>query len=179
MPLKGAVSEKSEDNMVDELKKALSKYTIEAITKQNFREVFEVYDTNQEFFLLTQGKKATIESSITDIVAMPPNFDVKQKIYISIWIDDKAVGVLDLLKGFPEQSCIWIGLLLIRGELQCRKIGSSVVNAVLSAAKIEGYTSVQIGVIENNIKGIAFWEKHGFKHIRTKENIIVMEKRVV
>ena len=165
--------------MLNEIKKDLIGYEIATITKQNFEQIFEVYDTNQDFFLLVQGKKATIESSIGDVDALPLNCNIDQKVYISIWQDYKVVGILDLIKEYPEQTSFWIGLLLIHGSLHGEKIGNRIVDAVLNAAKIAGYKSAQLGVIESNIKGIAFWQKHGFDIFRHSANIVVMAKRIL
>lgn len=70
---------------------------------------------------MTQGKKATKESSINDIDSMPPNFDATQKTYISMWSEGKVIGFLDLLSGYPKQAHLWIGLLLIHGDLHGKK----------------------------------------------------------
>lgn len=49
-------------------------------------------------------------------------------------------------------------------------------------------SAVQLGVIENNLLGIRFWVKHGFKRIRESRNssdsanplnIVIMEKRIL
>ena len=164
--------------MLNELRNQLTEYEILTITKQSFKQVFEVYENNQEFFLLTQGKKATIESSICDIDALPPNCDIDQKIYISIWEDGRAVGVLDLIMNYPEKSSLWIGLLLISSKLHGRKIGSRLVSAVLSAAKEVGHEFAQLGVIESNIKGINFWQKHRFEASRHNGDIVVMTRHI-
>ena len=165
--------------MLDEIKKQLAEYKVIVITEQNFEQVFEVYDTNQDFFLLTQGKEATIESSSNDMMAVPPNCDIQQKVYISIWKDGQAVGVLDLITGYPERTCFWIGLLLVHGSLHGKKIGSRFVDAVLYAAKEAGYESAQLGVIESNVKAIKFWQKHGFDVFRHSGDIVVMKRGVV
>jgi len=163
--------------MLDELKKQLSDCEITTISKHNFEQVFEVYDTNQEFFLLTQDRKATLDSSINDIDAVPPNCGAEQKVYVSIWKSGKIVGVMDLIEGYPEETAFWIGLLLIHGDMQGKSIGSKIVRAVLNAAEASGYESAQLGVIENNAKAISFWQKHGFNVLRYSGNIVVMARR--
>ena len=165
--------------MIDEIKKQLPEYEIVPITRQTFERIFEVYATNQDFFLLVNGINATIENSISDIDAIPPDTSVEQKIFIGIWEAGKVIGVLDLILGYPEQTSVWIGLLLIHGKLHNKKIGSRIVNAVLDAAGTAGYQSVQLGVIESNTKGMAFWQKHGFDALRYDENIVVMAKHTI
>ncbi|MCL2527032.1 MAG: GNAT family N-acetyltransferase [Defluviitaleaceae bacterium] len=163
--------------MISQIKKQLSEYKIEPITKQNFEQIFKVYDSNQDFFLLTQGKKATIESSIGDIGAIPPSCTLGQKIYLGIWENDEVISILDIIIGYPEETCLWIGLFLVHGSFHSKGIGSKLIQAVFKAAKEAGYTLAQLGVIENNVKGIAFWQRHGFAVTRHSGDIIVMEKK--
>ena len=172
-------SPRREISLLNEIKNQLIDYEIITITSQNFEQIFEVYDTNQDFFLLTQGKKATIESSISDIDALPPNCKINQKIYIGISKDGMAVGVLDLIEAYPEQTSFWIGLLLINASLHGKKIGSRLVEAIFAAAKVAGYKFAQLGVVENNIKGINFWQKHGFNILKHSGDIVIMERPVI
>lgn len=165
--------------MIEELKKCLSGYDIIPITTQNFEQVFPVYDANQDFFLLTQGEKATVENSISDVDVAPKNIDISQKTYVGIWMEDSVVGVLDLLEGYPDETSLWIGLLLVHSDLHGKKIGSGITNAVLKAAKMLGYKSVQLGVIENNAGGLAFWKRQGFNFARQHKNVVVMGKELV
>jgi len=168
----------SRQNFLNKIKGWLDGYEVMPITKQNFGQAFEVYNTNQDFFILTQNKEATIESSIIDIDAIPPNCTMEQKIYVGIWQGGKITAVLDLIENFPEQGSFWIGLLLVHGSLHGKKIGSNIVNAVLNAAMSAGYKSVQLGVIENNAKGISFWQRHGFEIIRRSGNILIMASQI-
>jgi ribosomal protein S18 acetylase RimI-like enzyme len=164
--------------MIDEYKKQLVDYDIATVTRENFNRVFEVYNTNQDFFLLTQGKEATIESSIDDVSALPPGCSIGQKIFISLSKENRAVGVLDIIMEYPDQDSFWIGLLLIRGDLHGKKIGSGIITATLNAAKAVGYKSAQLGVVENNTKAVNFWQRHGFNILRHSGNIVVMALRL-
>ncbi len=164
--------------MFDEMKRQLSEYEIVPISRQNFEKIFEVYETNQPYFLLTQGDKASIESSVGDMDALPPDCVVEQKMYVSLWKNGKAVGVLDLIEKYPEPTGFWIGLLLIHGDLHGQRLGSEVVRAILNAGKAAGYRSAQLGVIENNIKALSFWQKHGFERFRHSGNVVVMARPI-
>ena len=165
--------------MLEVIRKQLIEYEIAIITRENFEKVFEVYNTNQNFFLLTQGSKTTVESSINDIDALPPTCDVSQKIYVSICEQDKIIAVMDLITGYPEETTIWIGLLLIHGDMQGKKIGSRIVNAVLDAAYATGSKSAQLGVIESNTRAVVFWQKHGFEIFQQSDNIVIMARKLV
>lgn len=173
--------------MKETLKSLLHAFEIIDITASNFEPVMAIYDSNHAFFIQTEGKEATLENSLQDIHAIPPGFEIANKIYVGIWENGEIVGVLDMLLGYPAAHCVWIGLLLIHGHLHGKRYGSRIVMAIFAAAKIDGYTSIKLGVIDNNETGIRFWDKHGFKKIRestTERNgvtplrIVVMEYQI-
>ncbi len=164
--------------MLDELKKRLIAYKIAPMSAQNFEIAFEVYNTNQKYFLLTRGKQATIENSLGDIEALPPGCNATQKVYISICENGKPAAVLDLIEKYPDETCVWIGLLLVHGERHGKNTGSKIVSAVLTAACALGYRSVRLGVVESNTKALAFWQKQGFTVFRQKENVVLMDRTI-
>jgi len=173
--------------MLGEIRKLLSFYEIKEISEQTCEEIMEVYDTNQEFFLLSGGKVATPEDCKRDASATPPDFHRSNKLFLGIWKSGNCVGVMDILVGYPGADCVWIGLLLIHGQLHRNRMGSEFAEAIIKATGNVGCNRVQLGVLENNIKGRAFWTKLGFEKIReanaaTENNpqrkIIVVEKLV-
>ena len=54
-------------------------------------------------------------------------------------------------------------------------IGSSLVNEAMSALKREGINKVALLVINENEKGNAFWEKHGFT---TRDDLVYRNKAI-
>jgi len=165
--------------MLDKFKMQLTGYELRKIERPDFGQVFDVYSSNQDFFLLTDGKPTTIETSINDTEAVPPGCDINQKLYIGMWKGDKPIAVLDLIIGYPTPTHIYIGLLLIHGDFHGKKIGSEILRAILYASKIAGYEAIQLGVIDSNTKGIKFWHSHGFEIIRTAGNVVVMERPIL
>jgi len=76
--------------------------------------------------------------------------------------DGEMVARLALQPGFHS---VWIGLLLVHGGIQGKPVGTITATAIFSAAKSAGYSEIKLGVIDTNVKGIAFWEKMGFMQI--------------
>ena len=172
--------------MIAEIKNLLLEYEIKTITLENCEDVMEVYNTNQDFFMLSSGRAATIEDCRNDINTVPP-FSFDEKVFVSLWRDGCCVSVLDIIVGYPKEAYIWIGFLLIHGEWHRKQIGTEIVNAILKAAENKGCVCVQLGVLEDNEKGRKFWEKLGFEKIREskieeegkpEQNIIGVEKQV-
>ncbi len=174
--------------MLDELKKHLSDYEIKTLTTTNCENIMDIIVTNQSYFILTDDAPADINNCKEMAVALPPNLSLKDKYFIGFWKNSQAVAALDFYTGFPNKSCIWIGLLLVHGNLHGKSIGSQIVKAILNASQFLGYEAVQLGVVDNNLNALSFWEKLGFGKVRESKvkregkpdwNIIVMEKRIV
>jgi len=93
------------------------------------------------------------------------------------------VAVLDLLLGYPEPSCVWIGLLLVHGALHGIGHGGRIADAVEEAAANAAFEKVQLGVVRENEPGLRFWRKRGFVALRESQteraqHLIIMEKRL-
>jgi len=173
---------------INQLIKNLNGYEIEPITRDNYVEVGEVFTTNPEFCLLSEGKKGGAENVLQEIDEGPSGFNLDNKFFVSLRKDGRIIGILDLLKGFPAPDCMWIGLLMVHGDMHDRSIGSKIVKGVLKAARDSGHRRVQLGVIEANVKALKFWQKMGFEKIHEKKveqknigvlKIIVMEREVI
>jgi len=164
--------------MLIPLQKYLNNYEIKSVTPETFPQIFSVYESNQAFFMLVNGKKATPENSIGDITAIPPNCTTAQKLFVGIWRDDEPIAVLDVITDFPDKQSIWIGLLLIHGDLHGKHIGKKITDALYTSVHDCGYQSIKLGVVENNEKAIAFWTKQGFEYSKKSENIIIMNKLI-
>ncbi|MCL2463347.1 MAG: GNAT family N-acetyltransferase [Defluviitaleaceae bacterium] len=170
----------------DSLRERLGGYEIIPVTRENFGRAMEIYGSNREFCLLSEGKEAEFDDCVKDVDAVPPGFDINDRLFAGLWRGGEIVAVLDLLRGYPEKSIVWIGLLMVRGGLHGMGIGGEIAEAVAGAAKAAGYEAIQLGVMENNAPGLGFWRKHGFGKIRESEmerngaeprKIIVLERR--
>lgn len=165
--------------MMSEFAKELPFYEIVAVNENNYQEYLvqlrEIYETNSSFFLLTEGKIASEQSMINNIFSLPPNFDRANKFHLVLLENGLAVGLLDLLAGYPKEDFLWIGLLLINVHKQNKAIGSNIVTATLKAAQKSKFSLVRLGVIKQNIRGLRFWKKMGFVEIDKSDNIVILE----
>jgi GNAT superfamily N-acetyltransferase len=175
--------------MLNEIKKRLPAHEVIPITRETFTQVWDVYATNEEFFMITEGRMVTMDSSVADTETIPPGYDASQKLYLGIFdeVSGKPMAVMDLLHGYPDGNCVWIGLLLVHGDYKRKRVGSILTEAVCEAATAKGSTSVQLGVVAANEAALIFWESCGFRELRkataniaghNKTDIVVMEKRL-
>ena len=154
--------------MLRKLQSVLQNYKLIPITKDNYNDAAIIYATNQDFFLLTEGKKAAATDILESVAAVPNGFDHNSKYCVGIWNNDSIIAILDFLVGYPTRDCIWIGLLLVHGELQGQSVGSDIIKALIKASKSASFKEVRLAVIDENKRGSNFWKKVGFSQIETK-----------
>jgi len=158
--------------MINALRSLFNEYEIKSINAQNFHEVWGVYESNHKFFVATSGSEATVERGLKDLENIPPNFDIEKRISWGFFEDGKPMAFLAALDGFPDVNCFYIGLLLVNQNLQKKGVGSKIIKALVEAAKVNGYTSLQLGVLGINKTAVEFWEKQGFEVIGSTDEVI-------
>ncbi|SHJ00159.1 GNAT family N-acetyltransferase [Lutispora thermophila] len=94
-----------------------------------------------------------------------------------VGIFSNSVGnLIGVLKGridYDHSDEAWITSFIIKKDYRNEGIGYKTINAFISFMnKTYDVKKFNAGVISKNDKGINFWIKAGFKHIRTIENYI-------
>lgn len=173
--------------LLDDIKQNLKLNFLE-IKENKYNDIFELYKGNEEYAKLSNNYPISMENTKKDVENIPPFTDVTHKYFLSIYNDNnELVAVLDIIDEYSFQSknnksAIWIGLLEVDISKHSIGLGSLIVNELLDACKSNGKTIVQLGVIKDNIRGLAFWQKIGFKTFREENNrafdLFLMEKSI-
>jgi len=145
-----------------------SGYETHPITKANCEQVIDVYNSNRDFFMLTEGKPATLAGCIENIDAIPPGLDPQNKHNIGFWEGEECIAILDFLVGYPTPDYLYIGLLLVHANMHGKGAGKKIIKSMLTEANRHGLKIARIAVNTKNTSGIAFWSKLGF--VKTGES---------
>ncbi|WP_197034507.1 GNAT family N-acetyltransferase [Streptobacillus canis] len=146
---------------------------LKRLNKDDADEILRIYESNDEYFKICPPEPSN-ESVLNDMVMIPEEFDINNKKFLGIFIEERLVGVLDLLEGYPTKEVLWIGLLLIDKNFQNKGIATRVLEEFVYNM---GYETIRLGYIDVNVKAERFWKKNGFaKEIKKVDNVIVVEK---
>ncbi|MEM7469980.1 MAG: GNAT family N-acetyltransferase [Pseudomonadota bacterium] len=80
--------------------------------------------------------------------------------------DGTLTGLLGIAPGYETTKEWYVGLLLIDPELRGGGIGTTVLREIATLAKTSGAESLKLSVLSNNDRGLRFWQRHGFVHVR-------------
>lgn len=102
-------------------------------------------------------------------ISRPEGTRADQKVVLGAWRpgaagSDELVAVIDLIRGYPDDSCVFVGLLLVRWDLQGIGLGRAVWQ--LAEELVMGWDDVRryrLAVVETNAKmALGFWRAMGF-----------------
>jgi GNAT superfamily N-acetyltransferase len=123
-----------------------------------------------DYMLLVDGHAANLASTKEDFQFVPPSASPADKYVYGILDKKKAlVGLLDTLRGYPQEGTWWIRLLLLEPQVRSQGLGEKVVQALAQYAQASGAHDLMLGVVEDNGRAYKFWSKVGFALIRQTE----------
>jgi GNAT superfamily N-acetyltransferase len=123
-----------------------------------------------DFMMLIDGRPANPASVEEDFHDVPDGYSSDDKSVFGI-IDrnNGLVGMLDVLRGYPEKSTWWIGLLMLAPQVRSSGIGKKVLEGFSEFVLADGCRTIMLGVVEENSRAIQFWSRMGFSLVRKSE----------
>lgn len=143
----------------------LTGWEVRAVTEDDLSALLELEKGNAAFFALS-GCVPTMEALRRDLASLPPRCAPERKHVLALWRDGRPCAVLDVVEGYPRTGTAFIGLLMVRHELQRQGVGRETVEALAGAAGETGTGRLRLACLPNNAAGHAFWEAMGFRDLR-------------
>ena len=132
------------------------------------------------FVEATTGHPPRDDEAARLLAVVPPGKTLADKQVLGVHRDGEMVGVVDLLRGYPEATDWYIGLLLLSPEVRGVGLGTSVVEELVERAVSKGGRVLHLIVREDNSRAAAFWRRHGFEvvdrrvqDLGTKTNLVL------
>ncbi len=145
-------------------------YFIKALLEEDSEALQGLYDKCHDFNLLVEGIPFGEDTAQMTFQDLPPGKSLEDKFLWGIFNRaQELVGLLDVVRGYPDAATWWIGLLLLAPEVRTRHIGGKVVRGFVDFVKKNGGCAVMLGVVEENKNAYCFWESMGFEFLRQTE----------
>lgn len=77
------------------------------------------------------------------------------------------VAIGDLAVGYPEVADAYLGLLLLVPTARGQGLGPAIVDEVKRRARSSGAARLLLGVLDDNERARAFWERQGFRWVKS------------
>jgi RimJ/RimL family protein N-acetyltransferase len=160
---------------------------VRELANDELEEVLAVYTSNPGYLELTEGSGG--EPGRYDLgmlardLALARATLVRHLAALRLRENGELVGVLDWLEEHPSDGMPWVGLVMIRAELQRQGLASEAFAALAELLRARGARTVRAGVLARNEPGRALAHRLGFETVSTtvqrmasEETVLVVER---
>lgn len=134
--------------------------TVQQIGRETFFETFAAFNTDADM-----DKYLTENFSE---VKMALELDIPESQFFLAWLGDNVVGYMKLNTGHAQTelhdpASLEIERIYVKSAYHGKRIGQLLYEKSLEIARLEQKAYIWLGVWEENVKAIQFYEKNGFK----------------
>jgi ribosomal protein S18 acetylase RimI-like enzyme len=161
--------------------------SLSPVTSGDLREIDEIFDDLTNYSLRVDGVSKRRNAADDFLTALPLGFEPRHKYAFLAKRGTAAVGLLDIVDGYPSPGTAFIGLLAVRETAQGLGVGGAIFREgeriALHSLKAR---TMRLAVVESN-PVIGFWMKMGFSLTgevkpfigqTIKSRSVLMEKRL-
>lgn len=131
---------------------------------ENHKLVQVILNASPNYSIIISGQLPSDEAGKEVFEEIPPNISYDQKIVLGVKDNNSYIGVIDYLVNYPKSGFIYLGLLLLKEEVQSKGLGvKCYLELEQDFRKIDGISKIRLSVVEENLKAIRFWKKVGFQ----------------
>lgn len=109
----------------------------------------------------------------------PPGGTTDDTRHLGLFRGDRLLAAAAMAFGYPEPSDAYLGLILVDAAERGAGLGLRLLDAVTEAARARGAVQLYLAVLEANPRGRAFWDRAGFRHVLTRDDVAFGAKRHV
>jgi len=143
----------------------LDGYFSEEITAENASRYDDVFLSNTEYFLVTDGRAPTKEDCIETVEYRIDGVNEEAFHNIGFCCGEIPMACLFLIEGYPESDVLWIGLFIVHADHKRCGFGKKCFESLLEAYKGTEIKRIRLSVQDNNLSGFGFWKQVGFSII--------------
>ncbi len=136
---------------------------------QDAATVQQVFDAAPDFSMQTEDHLPEPDAGQQALDALPPDFDYAHKFVFALEIDGQVLGVADLLRGYPEAHCAFLGLLLLAQPYQGIGLSKLALTQLYDQARAWGCQDMQLGVVSSYERAMRFWQACQFTELYRKD----------
>lgn len=130
--------------------------------------VRDLYNRAADFVALETGTVPD-DSTVAEFFAdCPPGADASISQKLGLFLpDDRLIAIADLAFGYPEVDDAYIGLLLTDKNCRGMGLGRVFLEHLKGLARTGNASRLLIAVLDENPRARAFWEREGFRLIKS------------
>lgn len=132
-------------------------------SREGMAELQRVLEAAPDYAMRCTGRPPAPADAQSCFTILPPGRGYEDKFVLGVFDDERMIGIIDLLRGYPEPRTAHIGLLLLSEDAHGRGFGAQAYR--LLKKKVQdwaGFNRMRIAVLKTNFEVASFWRKMGF-----------------
>ncbi len=132
-----------------------------------------------DYYLLVCGESPAPGAAQRLMADLPPGKTLDDKLVMGVFGDQGLIGVMDVVRDYPERGVWWIGLLLLDPVTRGQGLGEALYRSFEPWAGQLGAQAIGLGVVEKNVRAVHFWKRLGFIALDKKPQTVGRLDQVV
>jgi RimJ/RimL family protein N-acetyltransferase len=121
-------------------------------------------ESDPDYTVRVTGYPPGPSDALSLLMGRPESVPESHKFVLGLFDGAELVAVVDLLRGYPEASFVFIGLLLVRSSRQRSGVGAAALAAVERyAGQWPEARRFRLAVVDTNAAVLGFWRRMGFE----------------
>ena len=138
--------------------------TLSPITPDEVDDVQAVIESDPGYVERVTGLPPGPADAQSVLMMRPPDLPEEHKIVYGVRCGTQIVGLIDVLRGYPERGVAYIGLLQIRGDLQRQGLGRAAHDELRVAVRDwPEVRRLRLSVVATNGQVETFWRSLGYE----------------
>jgi GNAT superfamily N-acetyltransferase len=118
-----------------------------------------------DYTVLIEGRQPDPGAAQNLFRSIPEGKDYRDKFLLGLWSAFDLIGVMDVIRNYPETGIWFIGLLILRPDQRGRGTGQAIIQAFENWAASSGALHIRLTVAKENEAACRFWRRVGFSEI--------------
>lgn len=136
---------------------------IEALDPERDLLLVEQFNTEAgDYWLLADRVPPGPQKAAEFFTDGPPGCDPARSHRLGLFHGGRLVGLAELSFGFPQPEDAYLGLMILHPEVRGKGFGARLLAHAEGLARAAGTPRLYLGVLEENPRGRAFWQREGF-----------------
>jgi len=131
------------------------------------------YDANPEYFRIVNGEEPGADAASDTFRFLPPDDMTFTRKWMIAFRDETGAiaGIADVIEDLIGDDVWHIGLFIVATRLHGSGAARAMYDALERWMRAGGARWLRLGVVADNPRAGRFWEKAGYREIRTRESV--------
>lgn len=136
-------------------------YEVRRIESDNIDELLELCKNNETYYKYCPPDP-TPYSIRSDLRALPPGKEKKDKYYVGFYNNDELIAVSDIIQDYPNDQTVFIGFFMLKKEYQHQGIASKIIEELVECFQEYQFSYIRLAYVVGNKESEGFWLRNKF-----------------